>query len=300
MVHHIRFHGRGGEGVRLASRIVSRALFLGGLTVQDSPIYGAERRGAPVLAFARFSDTAILERGYVERPDIAVLMDPSLLAHADAGVLSGLDEDSLLLVNSGQRRDELRQRCQTEARVVALDITAIALDLLGHQLLSAPIAGFTLKATALVPWAHVAEAVQLELAAIGLHEDLIARNLQATQQAYETAPAIGLPAGRRARATALRRPFVLPRLSARLAAPTIAAEATSLLRTTEGWRLYRPVIQRARCTRCFLCFALCPEGAIQLDAQNYPVVDYAHCKGCLVCLTECAPHAIDELREDAA
>jgi 2-oxoacid:acceptor oxidoreductase delta subunit (pyruvate/2-ketoisovalerate family) len=60
------------------------------------------------------------------------------------------------------------------------------------------------------------------------------------------------------------------------------------------------VIDLARCTRCFLCFALCPEGAIGLDAENYPVVDYAHCKGCLVCVTECPTHTIRQEREEAA
>jgi len=300
MLRHIRFHGRGGEGVRLASRIVSRAVFLGGLTVQDSPLYGAERRGAPVVAFVRFSDGPIHERGYIERPDVAVLMDCSLLAYPDAAVLSGLDEGSLLLVNSAHSSHEIKERYQTEAQVVTLDVTSIALDLLGHQLLSAPVAGFTLKAAALAPWGQVAEAAQIELAAIGLSQDLIGRNLQATHNAYHAAPSVGLAEPRRARATAPQRPFILPRLPAAVAAPTIEAEATSALRTTEGWRLYRPVIQRARCTRCFLCFALCPEGAIQLDPQDYPVIDYSHCKGCLVCMTECAPRAIDELREDAA
>jgi len=300
MVRHIRFHGRGGEGVRLASRIVSRAIFTGGLTVQDSPLYGAERRGAPVVAFARFSDGPIHERGYIERPDVAVLMDSSLLAYPDAAVLSGLDEGTLLLVNSAHSSYELKDRYHTDAQVVTLDVTSIALDLLGHQLLSAPIAGFTLKAATLAPWNQVAEAVQIELAAIGLSQDVIACNLRATDKAYHTAPSAGLPASRRPRATVPQRPFVVPRLPARIAAPAIEAEATSALRTTEGWRLYRPVIQRARCTRCFLCFALCPEGAVQLDSQDYPVVDYSHCKGCLVCMTECAPGAIDELREDAA
>jgi pyruvate ferredoxin oxidoreductase gamma subunit len=300
MLRHIRFHGRGGEGVRLASRIVSRAVFLGGLTVQDSPLYGAERRGAPVVAFVRFSDGPIHERGYIERPDVAVLMDSSLLAYPDAGVLSGLDEGSLLLVNSAHGSHELEDRYQTEAQVVTLDVTSIALDLLGHPLLSAPVAGFTIKAAVLAPWNQVAEAVQIELAAIGLSQDLIGRNLQATYNAYHAAPSVGLPEPRRARSTALRRPFALPRLPAAVTAPAIEAEATSALRTTEGWRLYRPVIQRTRCTRCFLCFALCPEGAIQLDPQDYPVIDYSHCKGCLVCMTECAPRAIDELREDAA
>lgn len=300
MVRHIRFHGRGGEGVKLASRIVSRALFLGGLNVQDSPLYGAERRGAPVVAFTRFSQGPIHERGYIEKPDMAVLMDPSLLTHPEAAVLAGLEDTSLLLVNSTHTEHDLRERCQTLARVVTLDITSIALDLLGHQLLSAPMAGFTAKAAGLARWSQVAEAVQMELAEVGLTQDLIQRNLGATQRAYDAAPSVGLSEPRPAPATGVRRPFVIPRLPARIATPVISAEATSLLRTTDGWRVYRPIIERRLCTRCFICFALCPEGAIQLDLQNYPVIDYAHCKGCLVCLTECPPKAISELREDAA
>jgi pyruvate ferredoxin oxidoreductase gamma subunit len=300
MVRHIRFHGRGGEEVRLASRIVSRAVFLNGLAVQDSPLYGAERRGAPVVAFTRFSEWPIYERGYVERPDVGVVIDSLLLAQPDAAALGGLDEGSLLLVNSTQSSEELGNRYQTPARVVIMDVTSIALDILRYQLLSAPIAGFTLKAAALTPWNRVAEAVETELAGIGLSREVIACNLRATETVYHAAPSVGLSAPRQPWATVPRRPFVVPRLPARIAVPAIEAEATPALRTTEGWRLYRPVVQRARCTRCFLCFALCPEGAIQLDSQDYPVVDYSHCKGCLACMTECAPGAIDERREDAA
>ncbi len=300
MARHIRFHGRGGEGVRLSSRIVSRAIFLGGLNVQDSPLYGAERRGAPVVAFTRFADGPIYERGYIEQPDIAVLMDCSLLAHPEAAVLDGLSEASLLLVNSPRSAEELRQRHPMQAKLVVLDLTAIVLDILGHNLLSAPMAAVTIKVADLAPWQQLADAVRIELTAIGLHSELVARNLEATKRAYDAAPVVGLPEARPPKAGKLRRPFIVPRLPARIAAPVIDAEATSLLRTTAGWRLYRPVLQRSRCTRCFMCFALCPEGAVQLDADNYPVIDYAHCKGCLVCMAECAPRAIDELREDAA
>ena len=64
--------------------------------------------------------------------------------------------------------------------------------------------------------------------------------------------------------------------------------------------MYRPVISRSGCTRCFVCFAVCPEGAIRLDEQNYPVVDYPHCKGCLICAEECPPGVISQIREEAA
>jgi pyruvate ferredoxin oxidoreductase gamma subunit len=300
MLRHIRFHGRNGDGVRLGSRIVSRAVFLGGLRVQDSPLYGAERRGAPAVSFVRFSDGPILERGYSERPDAAVLMDCLPLEQTGAAVLGGLDESSLLFVNSAHSAHELKERYQTEAQVVTLDVTSLTLDLPGRPLLSAPVAAFVLKAAALVPWNQVAEAAQVELAAIGFSQDLIRCNLQAAHNAYDAAPVVGLPAPRRARGTALRRPFVLPRLPAGIAAAAAEAEVAAAQPATEGQRLHRPVIQRARCTRCFLCFALCPEGAIQLDAHDYPVIDYSHCKGCLTCMTECGPRAIDELREDAA
>ena len=49
----IRFHGRGGQGMKTASRILGSAFFLEGYEVQDAPRYGAERRGAPIFAYVR-------------------------------------------------------------------------------------------------------------------------------------------------------------------------------------------------------------------------------------------------------
>jgi len=300
MVRHLRFHGRGGEGVKLASRIVSRAAFLAGRTVQDSPLYGAERRGAPVVAFVRVGEGEIHERGYIVTPDAVVLMDGSLLAHPEAAVLDGLDAGSVLLANSAHTAAELKQHHAIAARVVTLDISSIALAVLGHHLLSAPMAGFVVKALALADWEQLAEAARLELRAIGLQQEKLEHNLDATRRAFDDGPVVSW--GQRAAAAAKPAAalFHLPRLPARVAAPSMTVAATSALRHTEGWRVYRPEIEQARCTRCFLCFALCPEGAIQLDAQSYPVVDYEHCKGCLVCVSECPPKAIREIREDAA
>ena len=46
-MYRIRLHGRGGQGLKTASRLLGTALFLEGFEVQDAPRYGAERRGAP-------------------------------------------------------------------------------------------------------------------------------------------------------------------------------------------------------------------------------------------------------------
>ena len=304
MLGHIRFHGRGGEGVKLTSRIVSRAAFLAGHAVQDSSLYGPERRGAPVVAFTRVSRQPILERGYIDTPDALVIMDASLLGRADAGVLRGVAARGLVLVNTPRSAEDLRTRHDIPGHLVTLDVSSIALDLLGHHLLSAPMAGCTVKLTATAPWDLVAEAVRIELADIGLTAELIERNLTATRRAFDAAPALDpsvAPAPPPSTGNgASAQTFVLPRLPAGVAGPSIEVGGTSALRSTDGWRVFRPEVDRARCTRCFICFVFCPDGAIQLDADSYPVIDYAHCKGCLVCATECPPQAIAAVREAAA
>ncbi|MBI3786139.1 MAG: 2-oxoacid:acceptor oxidoreductase family protein, partial [Deltaproteobacteria bacterium] len=280
--------------------IVSRGAFLSGLAVQDSPLYGAERRGAPVVAFTRISDRPILERGYIDAPDVVVVMDASLLSLPEAAVLDGVDAATLLLVNTAAGLNGLAQR--TAARLVGIDVSAIALAALSHNLLSAPMAGFVAKASGILPFGVLAEATRIELETIGVTGAQLAANLEATRRAYDAAPHVGLGARGASSGASRVAPteFIVPRLPARLALPSVEAEANSTLRHTEGWRVFRPLIELAHCSRCFVCFALCPEGAIHLDERNYPVVDLEHCKGCLICAHECPTHTIREVREDAA
>ncbi len=300
MTRHLRFHGRGGEGVKLSSRIVSRAAFLSGCTVQDSPLYGAERRGAPVVAFTRLSDRPILERGYIDAPDLVVVMDLSLLSHPEAAVLDGVDASTDVVINTAMSSEAVCTQFDIPGIVASYDLSALALEWLGHHLLSAPVAGLTAKVAGICTLAPLLEAVRMELADAGLSTQQIERNVAATQRAFEMARALPISEPRPA-TQRLRTPrFVFPRMPARLAAPSIAAAATSAQRNTGEWRVYRPQIERQRCTRCFFCFALCPEGAMALDADNYPVVDYAHCKGCLVCVEECPPKAIDSVPDEVA
>ena len=80
----VRFHGRGGQGAKIASRILGRSGLLAGLYAQDFALFGAERRGAPVVSFTRVSETPIDQRGYIEEPDLVVVMDGSLLKEARA------------------------------------------------------------------------------------------------------------------------------------------------------------------------------------------------------------------------
>src|SRR3989338_7622960 len=99
MMFRIRFHGRGGHGMKTASRIVGTAAFLDGLYVQDFPLYGAERRGAPIAAFTRISKEPILERGVIAEPDILIIMDETLLDDPMAMPLTGLKKGGVIFLN---------------------------------------------------------------------------------------------------------------------------------------------------------------------------------------------------------
>jgi pyruvate ferredoxin oxidoreductase gamma subunit len=245
------------------------------------------------------ADEPIRERGYVSNPDMVVVMDDSLLDDAEAGVRDGLGPTSLVVVNSTRGSEAVRQRWLLDAIVVSLDLSAIARDVVGAHVLSATAAGLAAKTGSLAPWTTLARAIAIELEEAGVSAGLIDRNLRAARRVFDVAPVVGLYERAAPPPRPARPPFEFPALSALSAAPSIATPASSLLRHTDGWRVDRPVIDESRCTRCLLCFVLCPEGAIALTPDNLPKVDYDHCKGCLICVRECPPHAIHEIREAA-
>ncbi|SHE31545.1 pyruvate ferredoxin oxidoreductase gamma subunit [Desulfacinum infernum DSM 9756] len=95
----VRWHGRGGQGAVTAAMILSEAAFEEGYRgVTAAPFFGAERRGAPVIATNRFSWRPIRTYSLVVEPDMVVVLDETLLETVD--VTAGLAPDGLVLINS--------------------------------------------------------------------------------------------------------------------------------------------------------------------------------------------------------
>ncbi|OYT57427.1 MAG: pyruvate synthase [Candidatus Aenigmatarchaeota archaeon] len=55
-------------------------------------------------------------------------------------------------------------------------------------------------------------------------------------------------------------------------------------------------INKRACTKCMICYALCPEGAIEIKG-GYPDIDYKKCNACFICLRECPDAAIEEISD---
>jgi len=95
----VRWHGRGGQGAVTAAMILAEAAYLEGYKgVTAAPFFGAERRGAPIIATTRFGWEPIRTFSLVEQPDIVVVLDESLMKVVD--VTAGLEDDGLLFINS--------------------------------------------------------------------------------------------------------------------------------------------------------------------------------------------------------
>jgi pyruvate ferredoxin oxidoreductase gamma subunit/2-oxoisovalerate ferredoxin oxidoreductase gamma subunit len=102
----VRFHGRGGQGTVIASKLLACAMFREGWQVQAFPSFGAERSGAPVAAFLRADRRPITIHYQVYEPDHVVVLDAVLLGTVD--VTAGLKPGGTILVNTSKRPEELR------------------------------------------------------------------------------------------------------------------------------------------------------------------------------------------------
>jgi len=302
-MYRIRFHGRGGQGMKTASRILGSAFFREGFEVQDAPRYGAERRGAPIFAYVRAAHTAINERGIITRPDLVVVADDTLVPIPAAGVLAGIGTRTVLLINTLETADTWRQRLNLDCPVITLPAAAGVEDRADLPYIGATCAGAAAGLLGVIGREALEEAIRSELAALG--PEVIDRNLENALEARERmrAHAGVVTEGDMGSAADYTPPdwAELPFETAHVASPTVYAAANSVEVRTGLWRTLRPVIDYDRCSGCWwVCSTFCPDGAIAVDANNRPVIDYDHCKGCLVCVAQCPPHAIEALSEELA
>lgn len=292
----VRLHGRGGQGAKTASRILGTAAFLSGYLAQDSPIYGAERRGAPVAAFTRIAEEPIRERGLIAHPDLIVVADASLIADPVARVGEGVAEQTVVFVNSPLTAEQLRAQTSLPGRLTTLDLTEIALQQLGQREAISALLGAVAGRLVGLRQEAIRAAIARELGDLGLAASVIERNQRVALQCYDEVSVVAIERG-------AGLPIALPHLHVPTYEPPtrgsarINASANSVLRETDGWRTFRPLLVADKCNGCWLCFVYCPDGVISMNKDDRPVIDYDHCKGCQICVHECPTNALVAERE---
>ena len=299
----IRFHGRGGQGMKTASRILGTAFFNAGYQVQDAPRYGAERRGAPIFAYVRADQATINERGIIAHPGLVVVADDTLIGMPAAGVTQGVDEHTLLLINSHENAETWRQRLSTDARILILAARENVEDRATLPYIGSRCAAAAAALSGVISSEILLGALSEELG--HLPADIVQKNHDIAVTVFDdmTGDEAVVAQSGLASASDYAKPrwIDLPFENAAISNFAIHAGATSVQVRTGLWRTMRPVINYENCSGCaWICSTYCPDGAINVRADGYPDIDYDHCKGCLICVAQCPPHAIASIAEHIA
>ncbi len=171
-LHELRIHGRGGQGAVLACSILAQALIDDGKHAVAIPSFGFERRGAPVVAFLRFSDTPIRAMTNVYHPDCVVCIDPTVAKTVD--IFAGMKPGGSVVLTGKAKIEDLKIP-DGVARVGLCDAVAIALAIYRRPVTNAIMLGAFARTTGMLSLASLKEALQqMEFRDAGLSQNLTA------------------------------------------------------------------------------------------------------------------------------
>jgi len=271
----IRLHGRGGQGAVTASRIIATAAYEEGKYSQAIPMYGTERRGAPLTAFVRIDDVRVRERELVHNPEISIVLDP-LIAKQQA-VVDSLKPGGLVLLNTAYAPEEVK--LGGDFKVATVDATTIALETLGRPITNTAILGAFAKVTGLLKVESIEKAIKKFFP--GRLGDM---NIAAVKRSYDE----------------VKGPIQAVVKDAPPEKVDIHVGGYGVLQDVSSWRVFTPEIDVDKCIGCKACWIFCPETAIHWDEEkNKPNIEYRKCKGCGVCANECPVNAIEMVRVEA-
>ncbi len=179
-LHEIRLHGRGGQGAVSAAALLALAAFEDGFESQAFPKFGSERRGAPLEAYVRISNTAIRAHNQVYIPDAVVIQDASLLRSEP--LLRGLKSGGLIVLNSERQPDGFSEEGDG-FRWLCLPASHIGERHLGRPLPNTVLLGALAGGTGWVTLSALEQAVTSHLERKG--EEMVKANIAALREGYQ-------------------------------------------------------------------------------------------------------------------
>ncbi|MCX5861492.1 MAG: 2-oxoacid:acceptor oxidoreductase family protein [Desulfomonile sp.] len=173
----MRFHGRGGQGAVTSAELVAQAAIDTGKYATAFPSFGPERRGAPVVAFARVDDKPVRIRSKVYNPDVVIVLDPSLVEISNP--VEGLHEKGILIINSTQDPATIRKRLSYNGRLAVVDASLIAKEVIGLPITNTTMIGALVKGANLLSVDALKEPFKRRFGKIA------SRNIEAMRRAWE-------------------------------------------------------------------------------------------------------------------
>jgi 2-oxoacid:acceptor oxidoreductase gamma subunit (pyruvate/2-ketoisovalerate family) len=160
----------------MAARMLASAFVIEGKSVASFPMYGFERRGAPVVAFTRVDDKPIREKTQIYNPDCLIVIDPGLLTLPT--LFTGLQPDSVFILNSSKKLGEQpNENLKTGGLINA---TGIAVEEIGRDIPNTCLLGAFAAATGWLKLESILNCLPDYLSG-----DILTRNLKSAERGYK-------------------------------------------------------------------------------------------------------------------
>jgi pyruvate ferredoxin oxidoreductase gamma subunit len=155
--------------------LIAVAAFEGGVFAQAFPAFGVERRGAPVQAFVRFDSDRIRLRSQVYEPDYIIVQDSTLIK--DVNVFMGVKKGGIAIVNTERT---ITQPVPVGVRIITIDATSIALEVLGLPITNTALMGAFAAASGEIKLDALENALRHRF-----RGELAEKNILAARRAYD-------------------------------------------------------------------------------------------------------------------
>jgi len=148
----VRWHSRAGQGAVTGAKALAEVMSQQGKYVQAYSVYGAEKRGAPMMAFDKISDEPINDHSKAINPDYILVIDPSLVFNPE--ILNNTHENTKFIVTTHLSKDELLAMPEAshlkDKELYVLDAIKISQEEIGRAIPNTPVLAAFIKISGVV------------------------------------------------------------------------------------------------------------------------------------------------------
>ncbi len=298
--YEMRFESVGGLGANLAGQTLAKSMVLGqDFNGAHFSSYGSEKKGSPVKSFVRLCspEKEVRTSSPVERPHLLAIFHHCLLKVE--GITSGLYANSIVVVNSPDSVDEVRERAKLASGTLAV-VDALLIAIEEKTRINSAMLGAIARASGFINPQIIRRSIAESLKT--KHSQLIEANLRTFDRGYNEVEIRYFVHDGKFEAIPYKR--YIPELG-------YANTPSGGVITNPGNTVHKdlsasrqgifPLYHRERCIDCGLCTMTCPdyvfawEQGIDKKGKSVMVMkgpNYQYCKGCLKCVEICPVEAL--------
>ncbi len=179
----IIFFARAGQGAKSIAEVLAQSAVAEGKSVQAFSFYGPQRSGAPTKTYIKISDRPIRNHEPIIDPDVAVVLDDTLLKSEN--VTDNLGRGESLIVNTKKTVQEVNDILgEFRGNVKNIDADRIANDVIGRPFVNGVVLGKLVQVTEVVKLGNVLKQFE-NIFGKKIGKEMTKKNILAIERGYD-------------------------------------------------------------------------------------------------------------------